>query len=258
MEINSDNYIDTTSSITLNSSTLSASNIFNRDIDFQWISDQFNNDLTTSSITFSFDETLPVDRIILDGINFKDFTVYYNGTTANTFAITTTSATTVSDFSTNSETAMVLKVNRVQCTSVSIDITATQTTDAEKAIGYCNVCAVECDFERVPSSSNYKPKVERKQNRHVLSDGGVRLFTVGEKAKYEIKFKHITTTFRDQLKTIWDSRETKTFIPFPTMAGWDALAHEVVWPGGFEFYKYSDDAQNAGFSGKIKLEEVTR
>jgi hypothetical protein len=42
------------------------------------------------------------------------------------------------------------------------------------------------------------------------------------------------------------------------MTGWaDEFVFECVWPGKFDFYKFSDNATDSGFSGQILLQEVS-
>lgn len=254
MEFITANYIDTTTSVGVDSNTITVEYLLFKDRTFQYRSLDYDNDLTTTTITLSFDETQSVGRILLIENNFRDFTIYYNGTTANTFVLT--NPTTTSDWSSNSETSLYLNVTPVNCTSVSIDITKTITADQEKSIGYVHISDSLLSFDLIPSAKNYKPILDPKQRKHELSDGGTRIQNVSQKWSHDIKFQYIEETFKDNLETVWNLQSEFVFIPFETGTSWDTVCPEVVWPGNFEFYKYSDNAVSAGFSGRIRLNET--
>lgn len=257
MEFLSSNYINTTTVVAVDSGTLTVDNLFKRDKTFQYVSESFNNDLTTSSMTINFDSTQTVSRIGLLGMNAKEFNIFYDGLTANTFAITSTSATTTSQWSTNSETSMYLKMTSVDCTSVTFDFKATQTANSEKAIGYIAIADTQIVFPRVPTSKNWKPKFNPKEVIHKLSDGGIRIHAIDEKFSTSIKFKYIEKSFRDNLKTVWDDKSSFLFTAFGTSTSWDEILFEVVWSGKFDFYEYTQDSKTENFSGSINLNEVS-
>lgn len=246
--------------MTITSGTLTVSNILTRDLSFQYVTDGFNNDLTTSSITITFDSTQTISRIAMMGMNLKEFNLFYDGVTANAFSFTTTAATTTSQFSTNSETSMYFKCSTIQSNSITLDMKATQAANAEKAIGLLYLGNLKLDFEttgRNPSADGYNPNYKQKQVVHKMSDGGSRLQTIDEKFNCKLNYKHIDTTFRNALRTVFDTRDSFQFVPFGTSTSWDLIFHHVVWTGGFNFFKYSDNAIQAGFSGDILLKEVT-
>lgn len=257
MEFIKANYLQTSTQITVNSNTLAAEYLIIRDPIFQWQSSGLNNDLTTASITIAFDMTMQVSRIILKNINAKSFNIFYDGATANTFAFTSTSATTTSQFSNNSETSMYFYCTPVDCTSVTLDLKSTQVADSEKVLGQIVLSDLRLDFERIPSAKNYKPNLNAEQIEHKLSDGGVRLHTVSNKFDTTISYKYITESFRDDLLAVFQEQLPIVFAPFGTSTGWDGVAYEAVWVGDFDFYVYSDDAPNAGYSGRIRLKETS-
>jgi hypothetical protein len=191
-------------------------------------------------------------------MNLKSFNIFYDGVTANTFAITSTSATTVSQWTTNSETAMYLKFNTQSAQKITIDMNSTQESGNEKAIGFLYVGRLTLDFPRIPSSKDYKPEIVPKQIVHKLSDGGQRLHEIDIKYKTKIKFKYIEESFRDSLFNIYKTQSEFGFVAFPTTTSWDENFYEVIWPGKFDFFKYSDNASESGFSGTINLAEVTK
>jgi len=251
------NYILTTTSIVVGSNTETAEFMMDPDVSFQYVTSGDNSDLTTSSITINFDETTTVSRIAMLGHNAKDFTLFHNGTTANTFALTTTADTTVSDWSSNSATAIYMQTTPVQCTSVTLDITATIEANNEKALGYFVITEEHIDFPRIPAAKDYKPQRLSKEVIHKLSDGSTRIQAVATKHMADIKLDYITSSFRDDLKTVFDLHEGMIFVAFGTTSGWDELLFPCVWKSPFEFFKYSDNAPAAGFQGTIRLMETS-
>lgn len=257
MEFLTKNIIQTTTSLAVDSNTSTVEYLLDRDRTFQYVSSGYNSDLTTTSITITFDETTTVSRIALQSINLKSFDIFYNGSTANTFAITSTAATIASQWSTNSETSMFLRVNSTAVSSVTIDMKTTQTANSEKAIGYIYLGDTKIVFPRIPTSKNYKPKLNAKEIVHKLSDGGQRLHIIDKKFSTTIKFKYITESFRDDLYTVWDLKDSFWFVAFGTSTSWDNIFYKVIWSKDFDFYEYSEDSKTANFSGTITLNEVS-
>jgi hypothetical protein len=257
MELIKSNYIDTTTAIVVNSNTTTAEYIMTPDTTYQYVSSGFNNDLTTSTLRINFAQTMTVSRLALLGMNLKDFDLYYNGVTANAFAMTTSSATTTSKWISNSETSMYITCTPVACTSVSLDMKKTITANAEKALGYFVISEERIDFSRIPSADNYKPSLESKEVIHKLSDGNTRIQTVADRWKVDIKLDYITTSFRNSLRAIYNIHDGMIFVPFGTTTSWDAVIFPCVWQGTFDFYKFSDDSPDTGFEGKIRLLETS-
>lgn len=257
MELLRKNYAETTTQFVVNSNTTTVSNILNPDIRFQFASDAFTNDLTTVTMTINFDQTLTVDRLAILGHNLKAFTIFYDGLTANTFALTATANTTTTDYASNSETAHYFRFAAVDCTSVSIDMKSTITPNQNKAIGYLVVSEQLTSFDgRVPSAQNYSPVLNTQSVVHRLSDGGTRIQTLENKWAAQLSFDFLSQTGRDELKTIYDDHDEMVFVPFGTSTGWEAVIFPCVWEGAFNFYKYSDNASEAGFSGSLNLLET--
>lgn len=257
MEFITSNYFNTTTMATVGSGTLTVENLLYRAITLQYKSVGFNDDATTCSITINFGATQSVSRLGLIGMNWKDFTIFHSGVTANTLSLTSTGATTASDWSSNSESAMYLAFATVQAQSFTFDIAATQVANAEKALSYMHFGDVELSFDRIPNAKGYKPMYRPKAIEHTLSDGGKRLQFIDQKFAAQINLKFISASFRDSLYTLWRNNGDFAFVPFGTTTSWDQVLHTVVWPGKFDFFEYADDNPGTGFNGMIKLEEVT-
>jgi len=250
------NLFNTSTQSTVDSNTATATYLYNRDIVFQWSSDGYDNDLTTSSVTINFGSTVEVNRFAILGHNLKDFTIFYDGTTSNTFSLTTTAATTTSDFSANSDTSNYLRFDTVTLTSITIDMQSTHVADSEKGIGY--VFAGELDYEltHLPAASGYKPVFDVKEIKHLIGDGGSRIHTIQEKFNAMIKLTNMTKAVRDSLKSVFDRKDPFNFVPFGTSTGWDEVLRECVWPGKFDLYTFADNSIDAGYKGSIKVEET--
>jgi hypothetical protein len=257
MEFLQKNQFDTDTSIVVDSATSTAKNLLDRDLRFQYATDGFNNDATTASLTINFGETTSISRIALMGHNLKSFTVFYNGTTANTFSLTSTGATSASDFSSNSETSLMLSATPVDCTSVTIDMKSTQVANNEKAIGYLAVSSVLSDIDgRIPNSASYDPLFTPKEVVHELSDGSFRNQVVDRKFSARLRLDYADTALRNELKNVFDLHDDFMFVAFPTTTGWDEVFFPCIWTGPFTFYEYSDNAAQAGHSGEIRLLET--
>lgn len=249
------NFILTTTALTLDSNTLLAENIYNRDLNYQYFSDGFNDDNTTTSITITFDSTTAVSRIALYDINWKDFTFFYDGTTASTFSLNNADTST-SDYSSNSSTSMFFRFDTLLTDSITFDITGTQTADQEKVVGFIYVSDTYFEFDRIPAAGGYKPVTNAKQVVHRMGDGGTKVHNIARKNQIDLSFKYLTTAQRNQLETIYDLQDVFWFAPFATTTGWNGLFFEANWIGDFDFDRYSDNALDSGFSGKIKLRET--
>ena len=257
MEFLRKNLLDTTTNFVVNSNTATIANLFNRDLRYQYVSDGLNVDGTISTIRINFSETQSVSRIALLGMNLKKFTVYYNGVTANTFALTSTGSTSVSDFLTNSETSIFMAATPVDCTSVSIDMYSTMVANQNKAIGWLAVTNVLSDLDgRVPPAQNYTPIFTPKEIVHELSDGSFRNQVVDRKFSARLRLDFIDTSLKSEIKSVFDLHDDFIFAAFPTTTGWDEVIFPCVWTGPFEFHAVTDNALSAGFSGSIKLLET--
>ena len=258
MEFLKSNFYDTTTMIVVNSNTVTAEYLFDPDISYQYVSSGFNNDSTTATIRINFNSTLTVSRIGLLSHNLKSFTLFYNGATSNTFAFTTTAATTVSDFITNSETSQFFRCTPVACTSVSIDMKSTIIANSEKVMGFFVLTQQHIVLSRPPPSKGYDIKVEPTDVVHKLSDGGTRIQIVSQKRMAKLSYSYLDTSERDSLYNLWKLRTEFIFCPFGTSTAWDTILFPCVWEGAFEFFKFSDNAISSGHSGKINLLETPR
>ena len=249
------NLVNTTTQIAVNSNTTTISNLFNRDKLYQYSSDQLNNDLTSAAITITFDATTPVSRIALVDTNFKDFSLFYNGSTTSTFALTS-GDTTASIYTGNADEHKYFQFATVQCSSITINAKKTITANQEKRLGLLIITDLDLEMTLIPSAKKYKPSKIPKQIVHKLSDGGSRLHNVSSKWSLDFSLDYVSTEQRDSLFDIYEAGLPFNFCPFGTTTAWDGTIIESVWDGPFDFYQYSDDAATSGFSGKVSLLET--
>jgi hypothetical protein len=256
MELIRANYANTTTQFVVNDNTASVSNILIPDTRYQFYSANFANDSTTVTMRINFDSTQTVDRILISGHNLKSFTIYYNGATASTFAILNGN-TTVSNYTSNSDTSQYFTVTPVACTSVSIDMKSTIVANQNKYVGWLVLSELLTDFGgRRPSAENYEPINNPKSVRHELSDGGNRIHSIDDKWSVNLAYDYLTQTVRDDLADIYDNKEEMIFQSLGTATGWDGFAFPCVWDGPFSFYRYSTNNSVAGFSGSLTLLET--
>lgn len=257
MEFLKANLLNTTTQISVNSNTTTAENLINRDPIYQYYSLDFANDLTTTTIQITFDQTTAVSRIALFDTNFKEFTIYYNGSTANTFSLTN-SDTTSSNYTANSDTNKFFRFSTIQCSSITIDAKKTITANQEKILGNLLISDLYFDLttERKPSAKNYKPKLKTKQIVHTLADGGTRIHNIKKKWDLDFSLEYISQSTRDSLYSIYSLNREFNFCPFGTATSWDGICFEAVWDGEFGFYEFADNPTSAGFSGKVSLKET--
>ena len=255
MEFIERNFINTTGVISVESNTTTAKNMFNFDKRFQYLSDGFNNDLTSTVITINFDETTTVNRISMIEHNLKSFRLFYDGVTANAFELTSTAATSTANFNANSESAHYFFTTQVDVTSVSLQMDSTIVADSEKAIGIFVISALKLNFDRIPNAGGYTPLRIPKQVLHTMSDGGVRKHKSHDKWKVNLKFSDITESFRNSLFDIYEDTDSRIFVPFGTSASWDGILFDAVWVNQFEFYKFAENSTTQGHKGNIVLKE---
>jgi hypothetical protein len=255
MEFLKSNLINTTTQIAVNSNTSTVSNIFNRDIYYQYFSDGLNNDATTASITITFSSTTSVSRIALMDTNAEEFRIFYNGATANAFTLLNADTTT-SVYTGNTDDYKYFRFSTVAVSSITLEIKTTQTENQEKRIGLLFLSDLYHAMTRIPDSRGYKPRVDAKQVIHRMSDGGTRLHNVRKKYSLDLSVDYIERADRDSLLDIYNLQTEFNFCPFGTATSWEGILFEAVWEGDFDFYEYSDNAATSGFSGTVRLRET--
>lgn len=256
MEFLSPNYVNTSTMLAVDSNTAGSSFLFDRRPQRKYFSAGFNDDLTTTSIRVSFPNTVTIDHIILQNINWKKFTIW-TGATATTFALTTTAGTIASAWTANAGTNLYLVLaSTTAMTSMSIDVYSTQTANEEKAVGQLYVGSRLYQFAKNPDIGGFDPVVHPKHIEHEMSDGGTIVYRIREKMYYTLSVKY-DTDFSTLKTNVYDLNSEIYFTPFPTCTSWNGDAYEVQWVGGFfAGKKPSQNYVQTGYDLKIKLEET--
>lgn len=237
----------TTMVVTDAANTLTINYAFDRDPDTLWQTVGYG---TTTSTIFSiqFNTNTVISNIYIQNHNLRQFRIFYNSATANTF-------TPAINVSSNSATAHYFSVNSITVTSIQIQVDRAITDDTEKKMGDVYAGNLMVQFERNPNFANYKPLSIKEKVIHRMPNGGVSVFIVDQKFKGEVSWKFVSESFTSQLQNIYDTNTSFVFVPFATSTAWDGRAYEVAWTNDFDF-KHSDNNKQSGFGGKIIMEEV--
>lgn len=255
MEFNSVNYLDTSTMISVDTGTDTASYLFDRNSKRQYQSSGKNADGTAATITINFPYTITIDKIVMQNHNLKGFSIYYNETTTNSIAILNADTSTIS-YSSNSSTNQYFYFSATAMTSLTIVPTSTMVANEEKKIGELWLMKQTYQLEYNPDSAKYKPNLNRKEYDHEMADGGTSLYVLDTKFETTIDLSFISNTERSSLYDLYSSWNEFVFIPFPTGTSWDNRIYEVNWIGDFGFDRYTENYLGAGYSGQIKLKET--
>lgn len=249
-------FLQTSTQIQVDVNTALAENIMSRDETRQYFTSNYNNDLLTASLTINFDVTTTVDCLVLMEMNLKGFNVFYNGVTANAFALVPTSSTNTSQFVNNDQKDMFLEFTPVACNSITIDMNTTFLANSEKAIGYMVPTAKILEFTRNPSYRDYKPLRKNEEVVHRLSNGGTRINIKDKKFMADIKLKYVPLEMKDELEEVHRATDEFIYVAFPQTVNWDGVCFPCVWEGSFDFENFSNNSPAAGYEGIIKLRET--
>lgn len=242
------NNLNTTTMVVVDAvNSLTVLNAIDRDPATQWQTAGYGTN-TSTIFSIQFSTNTVISNIYLQNHNLRQFRVFYNSATANTF-------TPAINVSSNSQTAHYFSVNSITVSSIQIQVDLAMTTDTEKKIGEIYVGDLMLQFERNPNAANYKPLSIKEKVIHRMPNGGVSVFIVDKTFKGEVSWKYISESFTSQLQNIYDTNTSFVFVPFATSTSWDGKAYEVAWTNDFDF-RHSDNQKQSGFGGKIVIEEV--
>jgi hypothetical protein len=254
MEFLIDNYFDSVGCVDP-STTGYTPWLKNPNLNYLWVSSGLNSDLTPEQVTISFASTVTIDRIALQQINLKDFSIFINGSTATTLAFTSTSSITDSSITGFSGTSCFFRLSTLTaCTSVSFLCKTTQVANAEKQIGYIYIGAVSLDLgsQVGPDSSSYDMNIVRGGNTHRMADGGRKISSVCAKFEADIKLVYISQASRNSLFDLWNS--SGNFIaPFGTATSWDGILFQFCWDSDFNGYSFQANPAGSGHPINMKL-----
>jgi len=248
MVFNKKNNLNTTTQVAVDAAnTLTVENIFDRDLGTKWTTIGYSTN-TSTNLTVSFSSSVVIDRVFLQNHNLKQFRIFYNGATANTF-------TPAINETTNSATSNYYTFATITVSSVTLQVDLATTADTEKEVGEFYIGQLLLSMERNPPANSYKPIIDRQQVVHKMSNGGVTQFVVANKFKTNLKWNFLSESFTSQLLNLYETATSFYFVPFGTTTSWDGRAYEVAWTNDFDF-RHSDNNKDAGYGGSISLEEI--
>lgn len=242
------NELNTTTQVVVDAvNTATVGNIFDRNTRTRWSTVGYGTS-TSTIFSIEFATATSVDKIFIQNHNLKQFRIFYNSATANTF-------TPAINETTNSATSNYYEINTTSVNSIQVQVDRATTNDTEKQIGELYIGSLMLTFAQNPSAVNYTPAVDREQVVHKMPNGGVSIFNVADKFQANIKLRYISASFESSIRNVYDTGTTFYFVPFGTTTSWDGSAFEVAWTGKYDF-KYSANNVDAGFNGTIVLEET--
>lgn len=248
MEFWKQNQYNTTGVVKVDSNTATAQFLFDRSTALGYSSSGYNS-ITGTIISVEFSTPTVISGVFIQNHNLKQFRVFYNSATANTFS-------TPINETTNSATSSYFFFNSVTVSSIQLQMDDTIAGSVEKSVGEFVVSERRLRFERNPTAGNYKRIIDRKQIRHIMPDGGTSVYNIKDKLKANIKLGFISDSFTSQLETAFVAAKPMYFLPFPTTSAWDGKAYEVNWVRDFNF-NYGEDSKTQGQSGDLDLEETS-
>jgi len=249
------NFINTTTQMTTTNGTITVKNLFDRNKNTTWESENAGTDSTSATMTISFDTTQTVSRICMQNHNLKQFTVQYEEG-AGTVTAFVSNPISITANSTSHHYFSFNTVTTIEKIHLSMD--STFPSAAEKFVGEFMITNDLYDFstDRLPSAAQYKPRIFKKQVVHEMSDGGISLYNIRNKFQAEIRYNFVPTSSVDTLKTVYDLSDPFIFIPFETATSWDGNLAECVWIGPFEFIEFSSNNLGNGFNGRLQLRQT--
>lgn len=236
--------------------TGTATALFDRDISLRWASSGYNG-ATSLVLSVNFASATVIDHIMLLNHNLRQFRVFYNSLTANTF----TPAINVSGAS---NTFSYFAFNTITVSSIDLQMDIANTTTVagssttEKVLGEFIVTRnLLTATVRNPAADNYRPVLRRVGVRHEMADGGSSFFYFADKFQADIRLSNITTAFKDDLDELYDDALPFIFIPLATTGStWDGDAFEVEWTGANDFKWAGNDKNAQGWNGGMRLEQT--
>ena len=260
MEFLNINFLNTTTLASCSSGSTTVAYLFDRNISNQFQSSGDDDDATTTTLEIIFPSVKEVDRIVLQNINLKSFHLYYDNTTTNRFSLTSADTGT-SVWSQNSATNLFLKLETIKTiSSLHIQMTATIDANENKKIGELWITSKILTLEHNPGSQQYKPKFDRKEYTHNMSDGGTAHYIIDKSFVCNMKLTYQSNSMTNALLDIYEDADPFVFVPFPTSSAWEGRhIYEVNWVGDYDFLQPAKNYYSSyGWSGNLRLKETPR
>ena len=244
MEFLSNNLINTTTQIAVDSATDLSVYLYDKNPSVKYVSEGYGG-ATATTISISFTAATVVSNVLIQNHNLSNFEIYYNGTTTNSLfsVITNTITSTYVSFASMTVNSIHLKMDRTISTT-------------EKQVGELVISEKKLDFERLPDIKGYKPVTNRTQVNHRMPDGGFVPFFIKDKFQMALKWKFLSKDFKNDLWGLFRDGKSLYFVENNTTTSWDGLAYNINLIGDFDFNE-SHNVSDEGFSGSLMLKEVS-
>lgn len=220
-----------------------------------------SNDATQEIITVEFkdasDNAIPqsIDRLILIGINLKQFKLQYDVYLGSVWQGWTDISETIK--TTNSENNLIISFTQITAWKVRLVMDKTITANQEKEI--CEFIVTNVKYTFVNPMEVYRIRNKTKTTIQRMYNGIGQEVYFYDKYASIIEFHQLEKSDRDSLKTIYEEHKRFFWIAEPyNNAGADYKINEcylVNWIGSYD-ERYYTSITGLGYNINIRLEEV--
>jgi hypothetical protein len=223
--------------------------LYDRNEEQQWYS--VGETAGTRTITWTPASPKTVDRILLQNINWKDFTIKYN--TSNNF--TPTIAVTG-----NSDTNIYLEVASQAVTNIVFSITDTITASEEAKAGQIILGEEYFEIGANEGGNLNLAQPDVKQSIIPLSDGTFNKIYVRKIINWALELICVPSANRQNYIDLYEKnrQEPFVFIPYPKTQSdvWDGIGNHYHWTNPADFYNYTESIIDNGFNVNIEMSQA--
>lgn len=239
------NLITSTAMFTATSGTAQLIRMIDRSTETQWATVGETSGSRILIVTFS--PVKQITRLIFQGINWKDFTIHFDGVSVpSDVAITN-----------NTETDLYYEISTTTVTSITVTVLATITSGEEMKIAEF-YCGTEL-FEMTALTGGVKRIEPESQQKIVnLADGSCYKIFIKKLFGYALDLQNITAAERLNYLALYNrnKREPFYFIPTPATSAWDGVGGHVNWVNAFDFDNRDGQINDNNYSGHIELKQA--
>lgn len=197
-------------------------------------------------ITWAPGSSTSINRIVIQNINFKDFTIRYNNGTDFSTAII---------FTGNTKTNLYFEFNTVSVTDVTIEVTDTMTSGDTAKIGQFIVTSEI--FEMSNPGGTFQIIPQAQQQIITLSDGTTYKNYVRSIRNYLMTIMCVSVAEQANYATLYTINTTSAFVFIPRPAtqtdDWDGLCGHYNWMNAKDIDNYVDNVQVNGYMINLEL-----
>ena len=208
---------------------------------------KFISSLSLTTLNFSFSTATILTHILIQNHNIDEMYVYYNNTTSNCLFMTCS----------NTAKNILISFNSLTVSSIQITLARTMGFASQQKIGEISLCEKKLSLTSLPAIRDFDSKLDRHQIVHEMPDGGQSVYNIRDNYIAKLRYKFISSSFKDSLQTIYDGGSSFYFVQKPTDTSWDGRAFEVDWVGAFDF-EPSINVESPGWTGTLNLKQTSR